>query len=139
MDHTTPWPFGVTHASACKHYCRTHHLIKTFYTGANGWSDEQRPDGTIVLKAPTGHVYTTEAHGGLLFPDLGVPTAPLPEGEVPKQSRSRSEMMPRRAKTREQERKDRIVRERRQRIDIDAERERRHQAWLAATYEPPPF
>ena len=139
VDHTKPWPFGVTHASGCKHYCRTHHLIKTFYTGENGWSDEQRSDGTIELRAPTGHVYTTEAHGGQLFPALAVPTAPLPEVEVPEQSANRSAMMPRRIRTREQDRRDRISRERRQRVEIDAEQERQHQAWLAATYEPPPF
>ncbi|MDZ5089205.1 hypothetical protein OHX15_27835, partial [Mycolicibacterium parafortuitum] len=66
-----------THPSGLKHYCRAHHLLKTFYTGPLGWTDQQRPDGTIVFTAPTGHTYTTEAAGGLLFPTLARPTAPL--------------------------------------------------------------
>ncbi|WP_218014633.1 HNH endonuclease signature motif containing protein, partial [Mycobacterium neglectum] len=63
IDHTVPWPYGPTHPSNTKHYCRIHHLIKTFHTGACGWSDRQLPDGTIVLTSPSGHTYTTEAHG----------------------------------------------------------------------------
>jgi hypothetical protein len=47
-------------------------------------------------------------------------------------------MMPRRRQTREQDRQDRITKERRQRIELIAE-QRQHQAWLAAAYEPPPF
>ena len=35
-----------------KHYCRIHHLIKTFYTGSGGWTDQQLPDGTVILTAP---------------------------------------------------------------------------------------
>ncbi len=139
VDHTTPWPYGVTHPSGTKHYCRTHHLIKTFLTGVNGWRDEQRPDGTVVLIAPTGITYETQALGGLLFPALAAPTAALPDVVVPEESPEKSAMMPRRKRTREQDRRDRITRERRQRIEINAERERQHQAWLAETYEPPPF
>jgi hypothetical protein len=44
--------------------------MKTFYR-ALGWRDEQRPDGTIVLMAPTGHTYITEPFGAELFPALG--------------------------------------------------------------------
>ncbi|WNG85724.1 HNH endonuclease signature motif containing protein [Mycobacterium sp. ITM-2016-00317] len=139
VDHTTRWPFGVTHASGLKHYCRTHHVLKTFLTGVHGWRDEQRPDGTIVLTAPTGHVYTTEAFGGLLFPVLATPTASLPDVEPPAEAPDKAAMMPRRSRTYEQQRQARIARERGQRIEIDAERERERQAWLAATYEPPPF
>ena len=40
-------------------------------TGAGGWADRQLPDGTIVLTAPTGHIYTTEPHGAAMFPALG--------------------------------------------------------------------
>jgi len=42
VDHTVPWPDGPTHPSNNKHYCRTHHLIKTFYTGPGWWSDRGR-------------------------------------------------------------------------------------------------
>ena len=139
VDHTTPWPFGVTHASATKHYCRTHHLIKTFYTGPNGWRDEQYPDGTVVLTAPTGHVYVTDSAGGMLFPALAAPTATLPKANAPEESPDKSAMMPRRKRTREQDRASRIRRERQKRIEINAEKERQHQAWLAEIYEPPPF
>ena len=48
-------------------------------------------------------------------------------------------MMPKRRTTRDQDRRARIDRERRHRLDINAEHERQHQAWLAATYQPPPF
>ncbi len=139
IDHTTPWPFGATHASELKHYCRTHHMIKTFYTGPTGWTDKQCTDGTIVLTAPTGHVYRTEALGGLLFPALATPTAAVETATPPVTSPDRVAMMPRRTKTRDQDRADRIKQERRRRLEINAEQERQRQAWLAATYEPPPF
>ena len=67
IDHTVPWPFGPTHPSNNKPYCRTHHLIKTFYNGPGGWTDQQFPDGTVILTAPTGHTYTTEPHGASCF------------------------------------------------------------------------
>lgn len=140
VDHTVPWPYGPTHPSNGKHYCRTHHLIKTFFTGTKGWSDQQLPDGTIVLTAPTGHVYRCEPHGVSMFPALGQCTGELdvslhtvPDGE------DRMFKMPRRKQTYEQERRDRINTERRQRAELIAEEERKHQAWLAANYEPPPF
>ena len=69
VDHTTPWPYGPTHPSNTKAYCVFHHLVKTFC----GWSDTQLPDGTMLLQAPTGHVYQTDAPGAMLFPDLGTP------------------------------------------------------------------
>ena len=139
LDHTTPWPFGVTHASGLKHFCRTDHLLKTFYTGPAGWTDKQNPDGSIVFTSPTGHIYTTEAFGGILFPALAVPTGTVNTGTPPEEAVDRSAMMPRRKTTREQDRQARIKQERRQRLEINAEQERQRQAWLAATYEPPPF
>jgi len=39
FDHTVPWPLAPTHASGGL-YCRTHHLIKTFYAGFGGWADK---------------------------------------------------------------------------------------------------
>jgi hypothetical protein len=139
IDHTVAWPYGPTHPSNTKHYCRTHHLIKTFLCGVGGWRDEQLPDGTIVLKAPTGHLYSTQAHGAALFPTLAqctgaldLPTTPPPPADV-------LAKMPRRRQTREQDRRDRITRERRQRAQLIAQEEQQRQAWLAANYEPPPF
>ena len=139
VDHTVPYPAGVTHASDLKHYCRTHHLIKTFYGGPGGWADQQMPDGTIILTAPTGHTYTTEPHGAAMFPTLAQSTGELPVPTRDEPSPYRDVMMPRRKQTREQDRRDRINAERRQRTELIAEQERQHQAWLAATYEPPPF
>ncbi len=136
IDHTVPYPAGPTHPSNNKPYCRIHHLIKTFC----GWSDRQLPDGTVVLRSPTGHVYTTEAHGAAMFPTLATPTADL---DLPAQladpDPDRWAMMPRRKQTRAQDRQDRINAERRERTELIAEEERQRQAWLAANYQPPPF
>jgi hypothetical protein len=118
----------------------SHHLIKTFYTGPGGWTDPQMPDGTVILTAPTGHIYTTEPHGASMFPALAQPTGELeiqPALDPP--DTDRSAMMPRRKQTREQDRRDRINAERRERTELIAEEERQRQAWLAANYEPPPF
>jgi len=140
LDHTVPWPFGATHASDLKAYCRTHHLVKTFYIGPQGWSDEQRPDGTVELIAPTGHRYVTEAHGATLFPALAQSTGAVAASTASSTSSAeRGAMMPKRRRTRGQIRATRIKQERQRRLAIDAELERQHQAWLAATYEPPPF
>jgi hypothetical protein len=136
VDHTVPYPAGPTHPSNTKPYCRTHHLIKTFC----GWSDRQLPDGTIILTAPTGHVYSTEPHGAAMFPALAQPTGEL---DIPQSVQApetdRSVMMPRRKQTRDQDRRDRITAERRQRHELNAEQRRQHAAWRATTYEPPPF
>jgi hypothetical protein len=51
----------------------------------------------------------------------------------------RSAMMPRRKQTRDQDRRDRINAERRERWELTAKEERQRRAWLAANYEPPPF
>jgi Domain of unknown function (DUF222) len=136
LDHTVPYPAGLTHASDLKHYCRIHHLIKTFH---RGWTEQQLPDGTIILGAPTGHSYVSEAHGAALFPALGQSTGELPPPTVEAPSPYRDLMMPRRKQTRAQDRRDRINAERRQRTELIAEQERQHQAWLAANYQPPPF
>jgi hypothetical protein len=140
VDHTVPWPYGPTHPSDLKHFCRIHHLIKTFHTGPGGWTDQQMPDGTIILTAPTGHTYTTEAHGASMFPTLAQSTGELPiPPALAQPDTDRSAMMPRRKQTREQDRRDRINAERRERTELIAEEERQRQAWLATTYEPPPF
>jgi hypothetical protein len=64
-----------------------------------GWRDEQRPDGTIVLMAPTGHIYITEPFGAALFPALGKSTGELPVPPViDLPDTDRTAMMPRRRK-----------------------------------------
>jgi len=92
-----------------------------------------------VLTTPTGHTYTTEPRGASMFPTLAQSTGELPVPTRDEPSRYRDVMMPRRTHTREQNRRDRITAERRQRTELIAEKERHRQAWLAANYEPPPF
>jgi hypothetical protein len=119
---------------------RCRHLMKTFYSGPDGWTEIQIPDGIIILTAPTGHTYSTQPHGGTLFPALAQPTGDLGQlTGIGEDSPRRAVMMPRRRQTREQDRRDRINQERRQRTELIAEEERQRQAWLAANYEPPPF
>jgi hypothetical protein len=136
LDHTVPYPAGFTHASDLKHYCGVHHLIKTFHSG---WCEQQLSDGTIILTAPTGHTYVSEAHGAALFPTLNQSTGALPPSTVPQPSAYRELMMPRRKHTRDHNRQARINAERRERTELIAEQERQRQAWLAANYQPPPF
>ncbi|TPW93610.1 HNH endonuclease, partial [Mycolicibacterium fortuitum] len=119
-------------------YCRAHHLIKTF---CPGWSDRQYPDGTVEVTTPTGHTYTTEPHGGALFEDLATPTGNLNLTDPPPApGPNRSAKMPKRSRTREQDRQDRITEERRLRAEFnnDLAHERAYQAWLAEEYGPPP-
>jgi hypothetical protein len=75
-----------------------------------------------------------------MFPVLGQSTGTL---NLPLQVVSpdvdRSAMMPRRKQTRDQDRRDRINAERRERSELIAEEECQRRAWLAANYEPPPF
>ena len=71
IDHTVPFPLGPTHPSNLKLLCRYHHLLKTFYTGFDGWADRQLPDGTVEWTAPSGHTYATTPGGSDLFPDVG--------------------------------------------------------------------
>jgi hypothetical protein len=111
----------------------------TFYGGPDGWTDQQLPDGTVILTAPTGHTYVTEPHGAAMFPALAQSTGELPVPPLDEPSPYRDVMMPRRKQTREQDRRDRINQERRERTELIAEEERQRQAWLAANYEPPPF
>ncbi|HET6734156.1 MAG TPA: HNH endonuclease, partial [Mycobacterium sp.] len=91
-------------------------------------------------RSPSGHVYLTEAHGAAMFPALGQSTGELTiPPSLQEHATDRTAMMPRRKQTREQERRDRINAERRERTELIAEEERQRQAWLAQNYEPPPF
>jgi hypothetical protein len=114
IDHTVPHrDGGATHASNLKCYCRTHHLVKTFW----GWRDRQLPDGTLILDSPSGKTYVTTPGSVLLFPSLCVPTGdlPSPKPTVPVDyCDDRTAMMPRRRRTRAQDRAHRISAERQQ-------------------------
>ena len=105
---------------------RCHHLLKTFHCGAGGWSEQQLPDGTNLFTTPSGRVHTTEPFGAMLFPQLAVPTGELRLPEHPPPDQNRGLKMPKRKRTRAQDRAYRIQRER----NINAAR-------YAA--DPPPF
>ncbi|WNG80231.1 DUF222 domain-containing protein [Mycobacterium sp. ITM-2016-00316] len=112
IDHTTPWPYGPTHPSNTKLYCRIHHLIKTFHCGPQGWRDQQHPDGTITITAPNGRTYTTTPDGALYFPQFAVRTAELGPITMPPPSRHRELAAPKRSRTRAQNLAYRIAHER---------------------------
>ena len=89
---------------------RTHHLVKTFW----GWRDQQLPDGTVILTSPAGRTYVTTPGSALLFPSLCLSTGgmPAPEADPPEYCGDRSAMMPKRRRTRAQDRAHRIASER---------------------------
>ena len=89
---------------------------------------EQLPDGTVVWTSPSGQTYTTYPGSRLLFPSLCRPTAPVAKVDVPATAPNRGLMMPRRNRTRAQDRAQRI----------DAER-RLNDAHVAERNRPPPF
>ncbi|WP_197374313.1 HNH endonuclease signature motif containing protein [Mycolicibacterium baixiangningiae] len=128
IDHTVPYPAGPTCASNLKCLCRKHHLLKTFWTGENGWRDEQLPDGTIIWTAPTGQTYTTQPGSALLFPTLCIPTAPIPKITATVNTPNSGLKMPKRSRTRAKDRAYRIDIERRLNDELVAERNK-----------PPPF
>lgn len=86
--------------------------MKTFW----GWRDTQLPDGTVILVSPAGHTYVTTPGSALLFPQLGAPTGDLapPERQPDAACGERTAMMPRRRRTRAQNRSARINAERNQ-------------------------
>lgn len=126
LDHTIPYPRGKTQASNLKCLCRRCHLLKTFL----GWRDRQHPDGTVEWIAPTGETYTTYPGSRLLFPALCRPTAPaiVDAGVEPADDAARGLKMPRRKRTRTQNRA----------RAIEAER-RLNQPYADERNRPPPF
>jgi len=140
IDHTVPYPLGPTHPSNNKLYCPHHHLLKTFYVGEGGWSERQLPDGTLILAAPTGHVYITTPGGAQFFPQLATPTGEL---VIPHQLKppnpNRGLMMPRRERTRAEDRAYRIAVERQHNAARIARKQLLLAERIARDDEPPPF
>ena len=105
LDHSNPWPAGPTHPSNLNDKCRLHHLLKTFW---ENWTEQQQPDGTLHLSTPTGHTYTTTPFSTLLFPSWTTttdpPTRPEPTRPTPPPNPGRALKMPRRPRTRAQNR-----------------------------------
>jgi hypothetical protein len=135
VDHTVPYPAGPTHPSNLKCLCRFHHLLKTFHTG---WNDFQLPDGTIIWTTPTGHTYLTEPEGAHWFPGLGTPTG-TPQITPATATQGRCHKMPRRQRSRADERTRRINAERTANHRRLEQQRREHEARIAAHDEPPPF
>ncbi|OBF60341.1 hypothetical protein A5787_20325 [Mycobacterium sp. 852002-50816_SCH5313054-b] len=144
LDHTIPYAQGgLTHASNLKCYCRTHHLIKTFM----GWAEQQLADGTLILTSPAGHTYVTTPGSALLFPSLCQSVGGFPAAEAdpaPEDCGERTAMMPRRRRTRAQDRANRIAAERRQNRDARLARQPTRRDYFAlppptGDEEPPPF
>jgi hypothetical protein len=101
-------------------------LLKTFWTA---WRDKQLLGGAVVWTSPTGQQYTTRPGSRLLFPSLCVPTGELlPAPKLDRPPGDRGVMMPRRRRTREQDRARRI----------DAERAL-NASHVAERNKPPPF
>ena len=109
IDHAIAYPLGATHPSNLRCLCRKHHLLRTFWTGEDGWHDRQLPDGTIIWTAPTGRTYTTQPGARMYFAEWDTTTAALPpvhcSASVPA---GRSLLMPRRRRTRAADRAQRI-------------------------------
>ncbi|UGT89599.1 HNH endonuclease [Mycobacterium ostraviense] len=112
IDHTIPYAAGgPTHAANLKCYCRTHHLVKTFW----GWHEQQLADGTLILHSPSGTTHVTTPGSALLFPSLchAVGGMPTPETDPPHDyCTDKTAMMPKRRRTRTQQRAQRIATER---------------------------
>ncbi|WP_172827279.1 HNH endonuclease signature motif containing protein, partial [Mycobacterium asiaticum] len=113
LDHTIPYAEGgPTHAANLKALCRNHHLIKTFW----GWTDKQLADGTLIWTSPAEDTYVTTPGSALLFPSLchAVGGMPSPETIAPQDyCVERTAMMPKRRRTRAQDRAYRVDAERR--------------------------
>ena len=126
---------------------RCHHLIKTFL----GWAEKQLADGTLILTSPSGHTYVTTPGSALLFPSLAhaVGGCPAPEVDIPEHyCADRTAMMPKRRRTRAQDRAYRVAVERRHnreaRQSVRADRKTWQERYFGPyeptrDEEPPPF
>ena len=117
--------------------------MKTFL----GWRDQQLPDGTLILTSPSGHTYVTIPGSALLFPSLCLSTGgvPAPETDPPTDyCGQRTAMMPKRRRTRAQDRAQRVAAERQQNHDARTTRRARRPSYFGPALppdpdDPPPF
>jgi Domain of unknown function (DUF222) len=141
LDHTIPYARGgPTHAGNLKCYCRTHHLVKTFF----GWTEKQLPDGTLILTSEAGQTHVTTPGSALLFPSLcrSVGGLACPEADPPPDyCAPRTAMMPKRRRTRAQDRGYRVATERKHNRQTRLARHARvtQPAPPPEDDEPPPF
>lgn len=113
IDHTIPYPFGPTAASNLVLLCREHHLCKTFWAG---WRSRQFADGTLEWTDPDGSTHTTRPGSRTLFPELCAPTADVHVKGHPPPKHTAAVTMPRRERTRAEDRAKRIDDERQSNI-----------------------
>ncbi|WP_460356551.1 HNH endonuclease signature motif containing protein [Mycobacterium sp. ZZG] len=141
IDHVVPYPYGPTHASNMHCKCRTHHLMKTFWGGPDGWRDKQLPDGTVIWTTPAGQTYTTTPGSRLFFPTWNTTTAELPPMTQPPPGSGRDVQMPKRQRTRAADRAAHIKAEREynaaQRVIEQQPRKAQHPPDYGD--DPPPF
>lgn len=142
IDHTRPHAQGgATHASNLKCLCKRHHLGKTFW----GWHDQQLPDGTVIWRSPGGQTYVTHPGSALLFPSLCSPTGELPPPENPPADHGadRTLKMPKRRRTRAQNRASYIAAQRKHNRRIrraqQTQRETARTGPAPPDDDPPPF
>jgi len=146
IDHVVPYAEGgPTHPSNMNCKCRRHHLMKTFC----GWREKQLPDGTVIFTLPDGQTYVTTPGSAVLFPSLCAPTGvlELPVPSVDDRCAGRAAMMPKRRRTRAQDRAQRVAVERRENRQVREARKQARAAFYAELLsptdhgdgEPPPF
>jgi len=117
-------------------------LLKTFW----GWRDRQLCDGTVIWTSPSADTYVTTPGSALLFASLCAPTGEISVAKVlDDRCGERTAMMPRRQRTRAQNRAQLIAAERRQNQRArEAQRQERESIYFssgahAADDDPPPF
>jgi hypothetical protein len=117
--------------------------VKTFW----GWGEQQLAYGTLILTSPAGHTHVTTPGSALLFPSLcrAVGGMPAPEADPPQDyCGDRTAMMPKRQRTRAQNRAARIATERRHNRDARTARREEPVSFVGPAppetkEDPPPF
>jgi len=87
-------------------------LLKSFW----GWCDQQLRDGTVIWTLRDGQTYLTTPGSALLFPMLCAPAGQpdTPQPSMDDRCGDRAAMMPKRRRTRAQNRAHRVAAERQQ-------------------------
>ncbi len=113
-----------------------------------GWAEQQLADGTLILTSPAGQTYVTTLGSALLFRSLcrAVGGFAAPEADTPADYRTEcTAMMPKRRRTRAQDRAARVATERRQNPDARLSRKAARPSYFGPAPpesnddDPPPF
>lgn len=88
-------------------------MCKTFWAG---WRSRQFPDGTVEWTDPDGGTHTTRPGSRSLFPELCAPTAEVKIDRAPPPQHTAGLTMPRRERTRAEDRAKRVDDERQSNI-----------------------